>query len=789
MHICAAFYLFGVLIALGNNAPPHSTTAILCIVIAAVVTMHRAARLPALLLLGFGWGSLHVAAALDNRLAADLEGQVQVLGGVVAAFATRHGELLSLQLSRVSPRRATETALPSRISLVWSDAPVRPALGAWCELHVRLKRPHGLANPGGRDVERASFIQAIGATGHVIAHPGNLCVDIASRRSIAGLRSWISTRIDTAIPAPRTAAVIKALAVSDRSSLDSRQREVMIATGTGHLLAISGLHISLVAGWTFLLLRFVGGCLFSCSQSYAAIRFAWLGALAAAVAYAALAGFGVPSRRAAIVVAAAACAALGGRRVLSSDNLCYALIAVVTVDPLTPLSGSFCLSFSAAAVLVWLSTVRRRPKSALGLGWRSHVALAIGIAPFAALFFGQLSLTAPLANLLAVPWSAIFIVPLTMIGIVCATVNSAWSSIAWDMAGRLWEVLWWFLELVARISPPASVLGLVDAADAALLLVGLCVLALPRGVPGRMLGVLLLCILLLPRQRPLRDGEFRLNVFDVGQGLAVLVETRSHTALYDTGPRFWGRATNAGTVVIVPGLMALRVARLDAVIVSHTDADHASGVDVVLQQFPTTRVLVQQRTGFAADLCSAPNAWRWDGVEFRLLHPFPQDEGSRNDRSCVLAIEGRHGRALLPGDVELAGETLLGSRYGSELAADIVIVPHHGSRTSSSAAFVARVAPHYAVVSAGYRNRYGFPHPDVVARYRDIGAEVLNTADHGTLTVELRSGGIYVDAYRLSGWGFWRAPSDEMRSHTMRLNRGLVRSAATSFEAKPGLGD
>ena len=212
--------------------------------------------------------------------------------------------------------------------------------------------------------------------------------------------------------------------------------------------------------------------------------------------------------------------------------------------------------------------------------------------------------------------------------------------------------------------------------------------------------------------------------------------------------------------MIVPGLMALRVARLDALIVSHADADadadHASGAAVVLQRFPTARVLVQQRAESAAGLCSAPDAWLWDGVEFRLLHPFPQDEGSRNDRSCVLAITGRNGGALLPGDVELAGETLLGSRYGSELAADVLIVPHHGSRTSSSAAFVARVAPRYAVVSAGYRNRYGFPHPDVVARYRDIGAEVLNTAEQGALTVELRSDGIHVDAYRVSGWGFWR---------------------------------
>ncbi len=760
MQICTVFYLAGVLIALANDAPPHGTTAAVYVVIAAVAAVHRAARLAALLLIGFGWGSLHVITALDNRLATELEGRVQVVGGVVDTFATRRGDLLSFELANVTRRGPAHVALPRRIRLAWFNAPEIPPMGAWCELHVRLKRPHGLANPGGYDVERRSFINAIGATGHVLGHPGNLCADIAPRHSIAGLRSWISRRIDAAIPSSQTAAVIKALAVSDRSGLNERQWDVMVATGTGHLLAISGLHISLVAGWAFLLFRYAAGCVFARRQAYVALRMAWLGALAAALAYAALAGFGVPARRATIVVAAAVLAALSGRRVLSADNYCYALIAVVTVDPMTPLSGSFCLSFCAAAVLVWLGTGDGASSKRLALGWRSHVALAIGIAPFAALFFGRLSLIAPIANLFAVPWSAVFVVPLTLIGVLCAIVDSAYAAIAWDAGGRLWAVLWRFLEFTSSVSPPSSVLGLVGAAEAALLLIGLCIFALPRGVPGRGLSAIIVCVLLLPRQRPLQDGDFRLKVLDVGQGLAVLLETRTHAALYDTGPRFWGRETDAGSEVIVPALKALRVGRLDALIISHADADHASGAAAVLNLIPTTRVFVAERAGVGRDLCRAPDMWRWDGVVFRMLHPFPGDAGSRNDRSCVLAIGGRGGRALLPGDVESTGEALLRTRYGHALAADIVIVPHHGSRTSSSSAFVAAVGPRYALVSAGYRNRYGFPNPEVIARYLEVGAEVLSTADSGALTVEVRADGIQVDAYRLSSWGFWRRMND-----------------------------
>ncbi|MCZ6770386.1 MAG: DNA internalization-related competence protein ComEC/Rec2 [Proteobacteria bacterium] len=758
MQVYGAFYLAGILSALANPAPPHSTTAILLISIAAAAAVCRATRLPALALAGFAWASLSISGALDDRVAPELEGEVLKVGGVVDSFAIRRGGLVSFNL-KLDDRRRDGRALPRRVALVWFDNPALPPLGAWCELYVRLKRPHAFANPGGRDLERALLVRGVGARGYVVAHPGNLCLDIAPARSLAGIRSRLSARIDAAIPDPAAAAVIKALAVSDRSGLGDEQWDVMRKTGTGHLLAISGLHVSLVAGWTFMLSRYAGGYGFRHRQSYPAIRLAWFMAVAAALAYAALAGFGVPARRAAIVVATAGFAALKGRRVLSSDNLSLALVAVVTADPLSPLSGGFWLSFCAAGILVWMGAGTHR--AGFARHWRSHLALAIGIAPLAALFFGQLSLTAPVANLVAVPWCAAFVVPLTLLGVICSLLDGAIAPLLWDMAARSWLLLWRFLEYLAAVSPRLMVAGSIDAGGAVLLVLGLSILALPRGVAGRVLGILLLCTCALPRQRPLEDGEFRLEVFDVGQGLAILVQTRRHAALYDTGPRWWGGPSEAGSVVILPALKALGVDRLDAVIISHADADHASGAHAVIEAMPVQRILVSESHRSDplphAALCRAADGWTWDGVSFRILHPFPRDQGSRNDRSCVLAIDGSGGGALLPGDVESGGESLLLDRYGAALAAEILIVPHHGSISSSTAAFADAVRPAFAVVSAGYRNRYGFPHAQVVARYRNRGARVLNTAKQGAVRLEVGRHAIRVSTYRESGWGFWRS--------------------------------
>ena len=297
----------------------------------------------------------------------------------------------------------------------------------------------------------------------------------------------------------------------------------------------------------------------------------------------------------------------------------------------------------------------------------------------------------------------------------------------------------------------------------ALLSGALVLLALPRAVPGRALGVLLLAVIIVPRERPLHHGEIRVTQFDVGQGLAVLVRTRSYALLYDTGPRWW-EGGDAGERIVVPALRALGVARLDTLLISHADLDHAGGAASIVSQVPVARVLsgepMQLANGVVVEPCRAPLRWQVDGVHFEVLHPHAGESfPKQNDRSCVLRVHGAYGRVLLSGDIELGVENALLKRDGRALAADVVTVPHHGSASSSSPAFVQAVRPQVALIGAGLHNRYRLPHRAVVARYRATGATVINSATSGAINIDVARRGLRVERYRAMHWGWWHQRS------------------------------
>lgn len=766
MHFCAAFYLAGALAALSLRAPP-SRAMLVAGALAALIggcSGRRAALMGAVFSAGFVWAGLCATFALTQRLDPGLEGRVIALGGTVATFPRTAGSALRFELSTAPGRTAPDgRVLPRRLAVTWTGAVSAPRLGDWCELRVRLRRPRGLASPGVASRERDYAARGLGASGWVVAHPGNLCADIGPPGSLARVRVALSARLDAAVPSREAAAVLRALAVADRGGLGEEQWRVMRVTGTGHLLAVSGLHVSLVAAWVFACLRVLAGAAWCRDQRHAAIRVAWGGAALAAFLYAALAGFGVPVRRAAIMVAVAALAACRGRRVLSAANLSIAATVVATLDPLVLVTGGFWLSFCAAGLLVGLATGRRRKPGGLGHRWRLHVALAVGLAPLTALLFGEVSLSAPLANLLAVPACALLVVPLTLAGAVFAPLSETAATLAWNTAANAWLALWFGLEALAALLGAWPVAGRLHAAGAAVCLAGLVLFALPRGTPGRALGGLLVLSAFLPRSAPLAEGEFRMSVLDVGQGLAVLVTTRRHALLYDAGPRWWSSGRDAGEVVVLPALGAAGIARLDRMIVSHADSDHAGGTPSVLAGVRVGALsvadVVQAPVHARAPPrpCRAGERWRWDEVTFALLHPRAGDDGSRNDRSCVLAVAGAGGRALLPGDVEAGAERRLIARYGAALRADVLIVPHHGSATSSHPAFVRAVRPRLAIVSAGHHNRFGQPAPAVVSRYRDIGSAVLDTASNGTIEVTVGRERLGIDTWRRRRAGFWNA--------------------------------
>ncbi|MBK6660409.1 MAG: DNA internalization-related competence protein ComEC/Rec2 [Proteobacteria bacterium] len=757
MRLVGLCFVVGALCGLVTAARP---ALLCCLLLLSLLPCWRRWRLLALwlcLAAGSGWALWAKARAEHELLPRVREDQALVIGARVTGFPMPGRAGVVLELGDVQARGTRHAPLPTQARVSWRHASYAPRLGDWCELHVRLRRPRGLANPGGRDVERAALVKHLGASGHVVAHPGNRCEHIATRRDLAGLRAWLSRDIARAVVNPRAVGPLKALAVDDRSALDDAQWQVMRRTGTAHLLAISGLQITLAAGTCFALCRWLLGLVWAWRQDYLVLRAAWVASALCAWAYTCVAGAGVPSVRAAVMVAFAAIAALRGRRAVSWDTWLASLTVLVAWDPLCLLGSGLWLSFGAVAVLVALAGHRER-LSPWRLAWRTHVIMAIALTPLTALLFGEVPWCAPLANLIAVPWSNVLVVPLVLLGMVCAPLAPMAAALAWDCAARLWTPLEALLTWMAQ-APTWQLhheLGLVGGA---LWSVGLALLALPRAVAGRWLGALLLTIVLVPRERPLRDGEFRVLQLDVGQGLAVLVRTRHHALLYDAGPR-WFDGGDAGESVVVPALRALGVQRLDALVVSHADLDHAGGAASLLARVPVARVLTGEAIAslgaVATETCHAPLTWSHDGVVFEVLHPHPGARNApRNDSSCVLRVRGAHGRALLAGDIGIEAERELLARGPSALAAEVLSVPHHGSSSSSSPRFVDAVHPRLALIAAGHLNRYRLPRDEVVARYRAGGARVMNGAELGAIEVEVASDGLHVESYRARHWGWW----------------------------------
>ncbi len=751
-------YLIAITVGLLSPRVLPWQPAVLLLAAAALAALYPRARPFAAVLAGLGWGGVHVAAWLAALPVPDARGNAVPLRGQVVSFARADADGYAFILALPA------ATLPARLAAVkvavrgFDGAEPRP--GAWCALRVSLRAARGLANFGQRDRERAYTARRIGATARVVAHPANVCLPVAAAGGLHAWRWRLARAIDEAVAEPRRAAVIRALAVADRSGLAPAQWLLMRSTGTAHLLAISGLHVALSAALAFAVCRVVAGIAGWYRQGYPAVRVAWLGACGAALVYAGLAGFGVPATRAALMVALAAFAALRGRRVLSLHNLLVALAVMVTLDPFALLGAGLWLSFCAVAVLLWQGLRRGPGPSPWRRAWRAHVALAVGMAPLLGAVFDGVPLVAPLVNLLAVPWCSVLVVPLVLAGIALTPLSPMLAALAWDMAARLWGGLAYFLAWAAAPELELA-LGVLAGPALAPLALGIVLFALPRGLGLRRLALLLCAALIAARPPPAAPGAFAIDVLDVGQGLAVIVRTRHHALLYDAGPRWWRSGDDAGRAVVVPALRRQRIARLDALVVSHTDSDHVGGLASVLAAVPAEALYAPPGAGLPgpqpAVSCAGADGWDWDGVRFRWL-----DSGvagaagiTRNDGSCVLLVAGRHGRLLLSGDIERRAETALVARHAADLAAAVLVVPHHGSGTSSSPAFVAAVAPAVAIVTSGYRNRYGLPDAQVVARYRAAGARVLDTARDGAVRVGFAAGGIAVDAARHARPGFW----------------------------------
>jgi len=718
---------------------------------------------------GILWVTVRAGSLLADHLPAALEGTDLRVEGRIADLpvAGERGVRFAFDIERAW-RNDQPVSVPRTVQLsIYGATPTLHVGDAW-EFTVRLKRPHGFQNPGGFDYEAHLFQLRVRATGYVREHepsrriaplPASLNEGVLAGYRLNRFRQALSERIQTLLPGNRFAPMITAFANGDDDAIPDDQWQVLNRTGTNHLIAISGMNIGLVAGIAFLLVRWL--------WSLPGVTVLWVpapliaagAALLAALGYAALAGFAIPTQRALVMLAVV----LGGvflrRRTSPSVLLAVALLAVLLVDPLAVMSPGFWLSFAAVAVILYVlsgGTLAKGRTERLAAWGRLQWAIAVGLLPLLLFLFQQVSLSGPIANLVAIPVVEMAVIPATLLG-VAGSFFLPDSLAAWPFlfAAQALALLWPLLELLTRVegtqwaqhSPPLWTLAAA--------VVGILLLLAPRGVPARWLGVVWLLPMFLVRPAMPAPGELRLTLLDVGQGLSVVVQTAGHTLVYDTGARLSARF-DAGRAVIVPFLRHTGVTRVDTLIVSHGDNDHIGGSASLRAAMPVTRVLssVPERLADAA-ACQNWQGWEWDGVRFEILHPHQDSSFAGNNLSCVLRIVSPYGRALLPGDIAaLAERAILQAREG-QLAAEVLVVPHHGSKSSSTTAFLDKVRPRVALLPVGYRNRYHHPHPAVVARYVERGIALQDSATAGAIRLRLDAAGLQIDRYRDTQRRYW----------------------------------
>ncbi len=697
-------------------------------------------------LVGLLWAWIQVCQVLCAPFPETLLRQDLELTGRIAGLPGKTGNGGAQFLFQVERAHAQGQAISFEglVRLSWyRDAPALRA-GEYWHLTARLKLPHGFANPGGFDYERWLFQQGIKATGYVRGTGENLRLDAGPGiYIIARWRQRLRERIREILPGSTGGTLVQALVLGDRSGLGPEQWEVLTRTGTNHLIAISGLHVGMVATFLFFLSRRVWSRSARLTLLLAAPRAGAIAALAGAVAYSALAGFAVSTQRALVMLAVVLGAVLFSRTVRPASGIVLALVGVLILDPQAMLAYGFWLSFGAVAVLLAAFGQRLGRGRSWGNWGRAQWVVALGLLPLLLLLFGRASVIAPLVNLVAVPLFSSVLLPVVLVASLLGLVPGLEPPLV--LTAQVLEDGFGLLEAVSGWDWAAVTLSWRPAWVWAGAFAGAFLLLAPRGLPGTWLGFLFLLPLALIRPPAPSPGTAEFTLLDVGQGLAALVRTSRHVLVYDTGPKF-PSGFNTGAAVILPYLHHRGVRRIDTLVISHADRDHAGGFTGLNGKISIGRILSGEPgeiPGGRARPCLAGDDWTWDGVDFDLLYPFTAGRQG-NPSSCVLrvSIPGTGSSVLLTGDIDTKIEDRLAAAQPERLASTILVAGHHGSNTSTGTAFLKRVAPGFVLYAAGYANRFGLPAMAVRERVAEQGATQLDTTSAGAIAFRLGPTGI-----------------------------------------------
>ena len=726
----------------------------------------RGAMLLCAALLGFGYAAWMAQHRLSDALPDEWQGKNITITGTVDEMPRLHerGVRFAFDVESVQTEGAH---VPRHIQLTTYDGdgsdPLQPGAGERWQFTVRLKQPHGTSNPYSFDFEAWALERDIRAIGYVYAKGVNRRLAEQSSSPaymVQRMRESVRTHFRKTLGDVPYAGVLTALAIGDQSGIAQADWQVFTRTGVNHLMSISGLHITMLAGMAFALVYWLWRRSPRLALRFPARKVAALAGLLAALFYTLLSGYEVPAQRTLYMLATVCVMLMLSRNVSPSQLLATALMVVLLADPWAVLSPGFWLSFGAVALIFYVTANRLRKRHWLREYGKVQWAMMIGLIPPLLAMFQQLSLVSPIANAFAIPLVSFVVVPLTLLGTL--------PPFEWMLyvAHEAMVLCMYLLNLLDKLpygvwaqhAPP--VWTIVSGMGGALWMLA------PRGFPMRGLGVFLLLPMFLVVPDSPAEGSARVTVFDVGQGLSVAVQTRNHALLYDTGPDFPGD-TDSGSRIIIPALRGMGIPLLDVLVLSHGDLDHIGGTESVLKGIPVTNVISSlpnshPKLQLAAhnEPCADGQSWEWDGVRFDMLHParsdIPAAPAHNNEGSCVLRVSTGQNSLLLTGDIEGLAESRLMRLHAKELPATLLVVPHHGSTSSSSQAFVNAVHPRYAMFTSGYLNRFGHPRDEIVDRYRTAGSEVLRSDRDGAVTIVSDAQSFRLERYRAAHARYWQ---------------------------------
>ncbi len=707
---------------------------------------------------GFGYAHWQAEVRLSVELPLAWEGRDVEVIGVIASLPTinERGARFEFDIEQVLTRGAI---VPPHVSLNWYAEQVRlkeqtrdgnekrppPTLkpGERWQITVRLRRPHGTANPHGYDYEAYALERNVRATGYVRFNAEN-----AKRADfVAGfgyrvdrLRLVIRERMNAALAGMPYGGTLVALAIGEQSAIPQDQWKTFWRTGVGHLISISGLHITMVASVAYWLVFRLWARVPMLTLRIPAQRAAVIAGALIALIYSLVAGFSVPTQRTLFMLTTVAIALWTGRTSSASGILAAALLAVLLLDPWAVLAPGFWLSFGAVAAIFFVTGHRIGKMSSLRGAVLTQVAVTLGLLPMTLALFQEVSIISPIANAFAIPLVSLVVVPLTLIGAVLPFDGVLW--LAHEIMAWCYVALNWLASTPNAVwqshEPPTWTIALA--------LFGCVWFMLPRGAVPRALGLMFCLPMFVVTPPAPGPGEVWLTLLDVGQGLATVVRTATHVMVYDTGPRY-NPDSDSGNRVIVPYLRGEGLRELDALVVTHDDEDHTGGAQSIIAARNPKWVLTSvdsERDIFEGAIeilrCDTRDSWNWDGVEFAVIHPekdqYDEETRKTNNLGCTIKITAPGGTILMTADIERKSETEILARNPDGLKADVLVVPHHGSKTSSSDEFLDAVAPKIALLPVGYRNRFRHPNPDVMERYKVRSIKVLRTDELGAITLK-----------------------------------------------------